>query len=222
MVLLAGILAVAVGAFGYRWLHDRFHTPSTGAAPLPAASRTPPPRTEAPSSAAPVDLRALDWASFAIPGSLCRSAKPIRLHDGTAINVPSDFDGPEENMAQDVRASTDKIVYGDVTGDGHDEAALPVLCANHDSTAAGQTAMGIMIFDGSSGQAALLATLTSQQPRVGEPPNFLAVTEMGAGKVAAVDTYYRQDDPNCCPSGNATETWSYRNGTLTPDPPAAG
>ncbi|MEE1672198.1 hypothetical protein RCR19_43120 (plasmid) [Streptomyces sp. WAC07094] len=169
-----------------------------------------------------MDLHALDWASFAIPGSLCRSDKPIRLHDGTAINVPSDFDGPEENMAQDVRASTDKIVYGDVTGDGRDEAALPVLCANHDSTAAGQTAMGIMVFDGSSGQAALLATLTSRQPRVGEPPNFVAITEMGAGKVAAVDIYYRQDDPNCCPSGNATETWSYRNGTLTPDPPAAG
>ncbi|MGV9651235.1 hypothetical protein [Streptomyces sp. NPDC003554] len=168
-----------------------------------------------------MDLHALDWASFAIPGSLCRSAKPIRLHDGMAINVPSDFDGPEENMAQDVRASTDKIVYGDVTGDGRDEAALPVLCANHDSTAAGQTAMGIMVFDGSSGQTALLATLTSSQPRFGEPPNFLAVTGMGAGKVAAVDTYYRQEDPNCCPSGHATETWSYRKHTLTPDRPAA-
>ncbi|MGE6736313.1 hypothetical protein, partial [Streptomyces sp. NPDC059900] len=163
-------------------------------------------------------LHTVDWPSSTIPGSLCRSPKSIRLQGGTATNVPSDFDGPQEDMPQDVGAFVEKIAYGDITGDGHDEAALPVLCANHNSTAAGQRAMGVMIFDGSTGRLALIGTLTSRRPRLGEPPNFLEVKDMGPGKVTVGDTYYQQGDANCCPSGHATESWTYRNGKLILQP----
>ncbi|MFI1105132.1 hypothetical protein [Streptomyces melanogenes] len=169
-----------------------------------------------------VNLHSVDWPSSTIPGSLCRSPQSIRLHDGAASNVPSDFDGPEKDMPQDVAAHVEKIAYGDITGDGHDEAALPVLCANHNATAAGQRAMGVMVFDGSTGRLELLGTLTSRQPRLGEPPNLLEVKDMTPGKVIALDTYYQQGDANCCPSGHATESWSYRNGKLTPEVPTAG
>ncbi|KAB1140049.1 hypothetical protein F7R91_37490 [Streptomyces luteolifulvus] len=204
LVAVAGVLAVVVGAVGYRWLHDRA-TPHGEASPVPGA----------------LDLRAVDWPSSTIPGSLCRSPTPIRLHGGTATNVPSAFDGPEENMPQDVAAYTEKITYGDVTGDGNDEAALPVLCANHDSTAAGQRAMGIMLFDGTHGRMELLGTLTSRQPRGGEPPNFLEIKQMSPGKITVEDRYYRQGDANCCPSGHTTQTWTYHSGRLTADAPAA-
>lgn len=136
LVALAGVLAAVIGAFGYRWLHNGAHTPLARAATPSTTSQPQSSRAGTPSSVAPVDLHAVDWPSSTIPGSLCLSPKPIRLHDSTATNVPSDFDGPEENMSQDVAAYAEKIAYGDITGDGHDEAALPILCANHNSTAA--------------------------------------------------------------------------------------
>ncbi|GGW65533.1 hypothetical protein [Streptomyces xantholiticus] len=162
----------------------------------------------------PIDLRAVDWRSVEIPGSLCRSPKPIRLRDGSAVNVPSDFDGPEPNMPQDVAALTDEIFYGDITGDDRDESALPVVCANHDSTAAGQRAMGILVFDGGARELSVLGTLTSRKPRLGEPPNLLKVESMKPGRITIVDSFYLKDDFNCCPSGQVEETWVYRQGRL--------
>ena len=162
----------------------------------------------------PIDLRAVDWRSVEIPGSLCRSPKPIRLRDGIAVNVPSDFDGPEPNMPQDVSARAADVFYGDITGDDRDEAALPVLCTNHDSTAAGQRAMGIMVFDGGARKLSVLGILTSRKPRLGEPPNFLKVESMKPGGITVTDSFYLEDDVNCCPSGQATETWVHRQGRL--------
>ncbi|MEV6651995.1 hypothetical protein [Streptomyces sp. NPDC051219] len=163
-----------------------------------------------------LDLHTVDWRNAEIPGGLCRSPGPIRLRNGVAVNVPSDFDGPEDNFPQDVYAFTDKVVHGDLTGDGRDEAALPVMCANHDSTAAGQTAMGVMVFDGLGGRPKLIGTLTSQQERLGEPPNFIEVRRIGRGRIVADETFYGSADANCCPSGRATDIWSYADGKLTP------
>ncbi|MGW6063180.1 hypothetical protein [Streptomyces sp. NPDC055189] len=162
----------------------------------------------------PMDLRAVDWRSAEIPGTLCRSPKAIRLQGGAAVNVPSDFDGPEPDMPQDVAAGTDEIFYGDITGDDRDEAALPVLCANHNSTAAGQRAMGVLVFDGGAQELRLLGTLTSRKPRLGEPPNLLKVERMEPGVITVRDSFYRADDANCCPSGKAMETWVHRKGHL--------
>ncbi|WP_190091767.1 hypothetical protein [Streptomyces melanogenes] len=130
--------------------------------------------------------------------------------------APSDFDGPEQNMPQDVSASADKVAYGDLTGDHHDEAALPVLCANHNSTAAGQRAMGVMVFDGADHPLRLIGTLVGQQPRLGEPPNFLEIWQITPGKIVATETFYGPGDANCCASGKATDTWTFESGKLNP------
>ncbi|MGW3037462.1 hypothetical protein ACWDCB_40485 [Streptomyces sp. NPDC001178] len=164
-----------------------------------------------------LDLHTVDWRAAKIPGSLCRASSSILLHDGSASNVPSTFNGPEPNMPQDVSADVKKVTYGDLTGDGNDEAALPVLCMNHNATAAGQTAMGILVFDGSSGRLHLLGTLIGQQRRSGEPPNFLEVRQMAyatVGKIVAVESFYSPTDYNSCPTGRARDTWVYKGGKL--------
>lgn len=165
-------------------------------------------------AADPLDLRAVDWPDIEIPGSLRKSPKAIRLRGGLATGLPSDFDGPEPNTPQDVSARTQDVFYGDITGDDRDEAALTVLCGNHDSTAAGQTAMGILVFDGGSQQLSLIGALTSRKRRLGEPPNYLKVTGMRAGRITATDSFYREGDFNCCHSGRATESWVYQRGRL--------
>lgn len=195
MVALAVVAALALlgGAFLSKWHHG-----STKSKPS-------------------LDLHTVDWSNAKIPGSLCRASGSILLHDGSASNVPSTFDGPEPNMAQDVSVDVKKVAYGDLTGDGKDEAALPVLCMNHNATAAGQTAMGVLVFDGSSNRLHLLGTLVGQQRRSGEPPNFLEIRQMAyatMGKIVAVESFYAPTDYNSCPTGRARDTWVYKNGQL--------
>jgi hypothetical protein len=162
-----------------------------------------------------VDLHQVDWANVTIPGDLCRAPRDIQLRNGDATNVPSDFDGPEENFPQDVGAFTDEITYGDLTGDGRDEAALPVLCANHNSTAAGQQAFGILVFDGSAGRPQVIGTLVGLQPRLGEPPNRIEIQQITPGRVVATERWYGPSDGNCCPSGRARDVWQYANERLS-------
>lgn len=163
----------------------------------------------------PVNLHRVDWSNVTIPGDLCRSPDDIKLRGGEAVNVPSTFDGPTDNYPQDVYASVDKLAFGDLTGDGRDEAALPVLCMNHDSTAAGQTAFGVLVFDGTSGRPSAIATLVGLQPRLGEPPNFIEVQQISPGRITATETSYGAHDANCCPSGRAKDVWGYANGRLS-------
>ncbi|MCD2187858.1 hypothetical protein [Actinomycetospora soli] len=166
----------------------------------------------------PLDLRAVDWGDATLPGSVCRSPGPIQLRGGQATSVPSAFDGPTPNYPQDVSVEADGVVYGDLTGDGRDEAALPLRCNNHDSTAAGNTVTTVLLFDGSRGQAALLGALASSQPRLGEIPNIITVRQLQPRRVVGDESFYGPEDANCCPSGRATTTWPWTGGTLgTPE-----
>ncbi|MFI6661496.1 hypothetical protein ACIBL8_38945 [Streptomyces sp. NPDC050523] len=79
--------------------------------------------------------------------------------------------------------------------------------------------MGVLILDASHGRLDTIATLTSRQPRNGEPPNSLEITQISPGKITATDIYCQSTDANCCPSGKTTARWTYHNGTLTPDTP---
>ncbi|GGX94834.1 hypothetical protein [Streptomyces fructofermentans] len=200
-VLAAAIAAaVLLAGGGAWWLNARGDNSTSAAKP----------------HADPLHLEVLDWRNTTVPGSLCRHRGPIKLRDGTATGVTSTFDGPEPNMPQDVSAFTSEVVYGDLTGDGQWEAALPVICANHNSTAAGQRAFGVMVFDGSTGRLRHLGTIEGQQPRLGEPPNFLRIEKISRNRITATETFYSPEDANCCPSGAADNTWSYRDGKFVP------
>ncbi|WP_433030732.1 hypothetical protein [Actinomycetospora sp. CA-053990] len=164
--------------------------------------------------APPLDLHAVDWGDATLPGSVCRSPAPIRLRGGEALAVPSSFDGPSANYPQDVHVDVSTVVYGDLTGDGRDEAALPLICNNHDSTAAGTTVVTALLLDGSSGEAALLGALSSSQPRLGEIPNAITVSRLLPGRVLGDESFYGPEDANCCPSGRASTIWPWTGGAL--------
>ncbi|MEU5824005.1 hypothetical protein ABZ798_23200 [Streptomyces sp. NPDC047803] len=205
--LLAAVIATAAVllACGSWWLYRTHDTASKQ------------PETTSAKPGKPLDLERVDWRNAVIPGGLCHHRGTIQLRDGTAINVSSTFDGPEPRMPQDVAATTDQVVYGDLTGDGRWEAALPVLCANHNSTAAGQRAMGIMVFEGSTGRLRHIGTLTSQQPHLGEPPNAVRVERITQGRITATEMFYGPQDVNCCPTGLADSSWHLVDGQLLPE-----
>jgi hypothetical protein len=103
----------------------------TTASTIVAPPGTPPPATipaTTPPASHPspaLDIRRVDFANMALPADACAMggvypvpATGYPLHDGLF-----QFDGGG------VEVNADAIVYGDLTGDGHDEAVVPVVCS---------------------------------------------------------------------------------------------
>jgi hypothetical protein len=79
-----------------------------------------------------VDLRGVDWENASVPAAICGGEGAIRLHEGVAIvssrRWTDDWQGPAttEVPGQVEVWSYGDEVYGDIDGDGHDEAVVPL------------------------------------------------------------------------------------------------
>jgi hypothetical protein len=113
-----------------------------------------------------------------------------------------------------VNAGWNPVVYGDLDGDGRDEAALVVDCSNGGGTADGVLAYAQVIFTAAGKSLRVVDVLTPQQPsRSNRLPTLLTV-EIVRGKVVAREAWYGAHDGTCCPSGRTTTIWTYRDGAL--------
>jgi hypothetical protein len=90
------------------------------------------------------DLRAVDWRRVLVPGAACGATQPIRLDPRSEWG-----DAFVRSAARpwwsavEVAAGPTGVRYGDLDGDGRDEAALVVVCSNAGGTAAGQLAFAM-------------------------------------------------------------------------------
>jgi len=160
-----------------------------------------------------VELHTVDWDEVRLPGAICGATKAIQLRDGTA-DVRSTRWPPYRQVTVD--AHWDRAVYGDLDGDGEDEAAIGVSCNNGSGTASGALAYARVIFTGARGSPRVVGVITPQReaPRGREYPTLL-LTTIRTGGVIAHESWYRHPDIGpCCPSGRATTSWSYRDGEL--------
>lgn len=108
------------------------------------------------------------------------------------------------------------VVYGDVDGDGEDEAALVVGCNNGGGTAAGFLAYAQVIFTAGKTSPRVVGIITPQQrPNPKALPTLLQVT-IRRGTIVAREAWYGPSDGTCCPSGRSTTTWRSVNGSLSP------
>jgi hypothetical protein len=115
-----------------------------------------------------------------------------------------------------VDAGWNPVVYGDLDGDGNDEAALVVGCSNGGGTADAYLAYAQVVFKARARSPRALAIVTPQQrPRPNVLPTLLQVT-IRRGEVIAHEAWYGPNDGTCCPSGRSTTTWRYGHGTLRP------
>ena len=105
------------------------------------------------------------------------------------------------------------MVYGDLDGDGSDEAALAVSCSNGGGTAAGALAYVQVIFRAGPRYPVAVGVITARQQPKHVLPTLLTVT-FGRGRVQVREAFYGRGDGTCCPSGRARSTWTYRNGKL--------
>jgi hypothetical protein len=164
------------------------------------------------------DLRSLDWRTVALPGGACGSSRPIRPHRyeyGPAALIHADVDLLWWNPV--VVYSWSKPVFGDLDGDGRDEAALDVDCANGGGTAGGQLAFSEVVFRASGTSLRIVGILTPRQPL--EPGAHVPLSRVVAierRKIVVSEAWYGPEDGDCCASGRARTIWTYATGKLRP------
>lgn len=164
------------------------------------------------------DLRSLDWRTIALPGGACGSSRPIRPHDyesGPAALVHPDVDLLWWNPV--VVYSWSKPVFGDLDGNGRDEAALGVDCANGGGTAGGQLAFSEVVFKAVGQSLRVVGILTPRQPLTpGAHVPLSHVVSIERGRVVVSEAWYGPNDGDCCASGRARTIWTYAAGKLRP------
>lgn len=156
------------------------------------------------------DLHRSKLTSVRVPAALCGTSGDFTLRNGSASGIPSRY-GPLD------AGTTGKVVYGDLDGDGHDEAAIDVYC-NY-SGGNGVPGQGYVIITGQGGKPAPLGVVTAQRQT---PQTFTSAVETIAishNRIEATEDWYHPDDADCCPSGRAHTTWTYSPGKLTPGKP---
>ena len=157
------------------------------------------------------DLHKVDWANITLPGAACGATQPIQLHDGEAAIRHS-----VEPWWNVVVVYGGLASYGDLNGDGRDEAAVYVICSNDGGTADGQLAFADVIFGSVGKSLRVLGIITPKQPFSLSTPHvpLLGKPKIQRGKVIAYERWYGPHDGTCCPSGQVKTIWTYANGTL--------
>jgi hypothetical protein len=153
-----------------------------------------------------------------LPGGACGSSRPFRprrYEHGPAALIHADLDLLWWNPV--VVYSWSKPVFGDLTGDGHDEAALDVDCTNGGGTAGGQLAFSEVVFQAVGTLLRVVGVRTPRQPL--EPESHVPLSHVVAierGKVVVSEAWYGPNDGDCCASGRARTIWTFSAGKLRP------
>lgn len=211
-------------------------TPS-GPAPVPAASAPASPTGSAPAGSAPAGsvgapttqrapagggnqpsdngIHRRQWTQETLTVQLCGVDGPVRFRDGSAQATSSRF-GAVELSVND----TGPVVYGDLDGDGADEAAVTVVCDNGGGTGAGELEQGSVLVGAVGGRLISIGTVVPQTPRRDhQHVPLINGVRIAAHTVTVAEGVYRAEDPDCCPGAKASTVWSLTGGRLVPGKP---
>jgi hypothetical protein len=91
-----------------------------------------------------------------------------------------------------------EVVYGDIDGDGEEEAAVPLFSGGTAGT------VGLLVFHPGAGGAELATSLTG----------YKLYPTISGGQLHVREPLYGSNDPNCCPSGFFTRSYALRGSDL--------
>lgn len=159
-------------------------------------------------------IRTVDWNSTGVPASICGGAGFVTLHGGDGLVSsalwPDAWQGGDPAvLPNQVAISVSPVVeYGDVDGDGYEDAAVSIWCTNGGGTAAGQLTNGLALFSDATGDLELLGTISTSRPTTSHVPYFSS-THIARGSVTVTERWYGPVDGTCCPTGRARTVWTY-------------
>lgn len=164
------------------------------------------------------DIHAVDWRNATLPGALCGATEPLRFRKGQA-RVHS-ADEPWWMPMEAGVGWSKRMGYGDIDGDGRDEAMVVVTCTNGGGTAGGQLRFAVAVIGADARSLRLLGTLSTRQPigPIAVHPPLISVRsrDISIGRVAAREFWYGPNDGTAGASGSARTVWNYADGRLTP------
>jgi len=163
--------------------------------------------------AAPAEgIRAVDFGEVPQPGTAC--SEGLRFTPPRDIPVAA---GSSQvlDLAKLTQLTVDpEVTYGDLDGDGADEAVVHVTCA----FGANGATDSIHVWKVEGDQLVHLAGLSepTDQATAGALPSALEGVAAGDDGVTVTWTRYAAGDPNCCPSEQARMTYALDGDTLAP------
>jgi hypothetical protein len=160
------------------------------------------------------DLHAVHWNEVVLPGAACGAARPIRLRRHHRAFVRSAL----EPWWPLVEVFTNGVSYGDLDGDGRDEAAITVVCSNGGGTGGGQLGFAAVVFAARGNALKVVGIIAPRQPLVPGQVHVPVLGRIGIqpGKLIAQEAWYGRNDGTCCASGRATTLWKYTRSSLRP------
>jgi WD40 repeat protein len=183
--------------------------PEVTFSPSPTGTTSPKP-SPAPANSL-LNLRKYDWKNAAISVPFCSISGTVQFKNKEAT-------APSRKWGKVHISQLGDVTYGDLLGNGHPVAALPLMCDNGGGTGDSILASADIIFDGSTGQLVALGTIIPQQPSA-SVTSSLDKIKITRGHITAHEIWYRPPDATCCPSGRAITEWNYANGKFTPGTP---
>ena len=163
--------------------------------------------------AAPVGdpVRDVDFSSVAQPGTAC--AEGLRITPPRHISVNQGRSGLLD-LGRLTRLEVDgAVVYGDLNGDGSDEAVVHAVCTFGANGA--QDTIQVWSVD-SDDDPVLVDSLSEPPARVTGPfPPAVKDIAVRNGQLVVTWTHYRDGDPNCCPSQKTVLRYELDDGALS-------
>lgn len=203
IVLLSLLLTACTG--------DRITSAPPESAPVITATTTGSPAS-ASELAKATDVRAVDWRNTRISARFCGVDGLVEIKDGEGTARSSLW-------GQVFFYVSSNAAYGDIDGDGKEEAAVNVGCSIEGSTAGSQRGFAYLVMTVRDGSLLLVGEVSAKSMKddswhvpLLDDPRF----EKGA--ITVKESWYRPSDGLCCPTGKARTTWRLRDGVLVADP----
>ncbi|MDP9225275.1 MAG: hypothetical protein M3P18_15815 [Actinomycetota bacterium] len=155
-----------------------------------------------------IDLHRVNWRRALVPSSVCGTPRSVRMRNGYAVAASGRWPAYPRVF---IGVGAGAVVYGDLNGDGHDEAALQVDCANLGGTAGGQLAFAVIVYRPGVTEPVAVGVLTPQMR--GDPHYHVPLVEgrtITHDKVTVSEWIYGPHDGDCCASGLARTVWHLR------------
>jgi hypothetical protein len=156
-------------------------------------------------------VRAIDFSTVAQPGDSCTDA--LAEADAAPRRIPVER-GASQLLDEGSLARLevdDEVLYGDLDGDGDDEAVVRAVC-NYGANGAEHT---VQVWTVNVRVPVLVAAVSEAPDEVaagsGLPPSVHDV-EIDGSELIVTFTHYADDDPHCCPSQQTAVTYELDDG----------
>jgi hypothetical protein len=158
---------------------------------------------------APDPIRDVDFASLSQPGTAC--AEGLRITPPRRIAMARG-ESALLDLGRLTRLEVDPdVAYGDLDGDGSDEAAVHVVC----TFGANGADDSVQVWSVRNGSPTIAATLSDPPSRLAGPlPPSVEQVAISDGEVVVTWSHYDDGDPHCCPSQQTVVRYALDDGSL--------